>query len=200
MSKKWWVLGLIVAPVALALAFFARSKGVAWFLVFWVLALTWAIVFWVVILPRWQKAQPLAGKYAAPPTRTAYNKVAFWQGVGAIRLPSELGGLSARWPLARLLAYDDRVGLEPTLRLMSFIPSLSLGWAALERIETVGQRGVRLQIKDPAAALLVFALTNRDGLLDIAENVGLRWTEAPAAILGGALAEALLSDGIRQPS
>jgi hypothetical protein len=135
--------------------------------------MTWAIVFWVVILPRWQKAQPLARKYAAPPTRTAYtNEVAFWQGVGAIRLPSELGGLSASWPLARLLAYDDRVGLEPTLRLMSFIPSLSLEWAALERIETVGQRGVRLRIKDPATALLVFALTNRDGLLDIAEQRG----------------------------
>jgi hypothetical protein len=57
---------------------------------------------------------------------------------------------------------------------MSFIPSLSLEWAALERIETVGQRGVRLRIKDPATALLVFALTNRDGLLDIAEQRGVR--------------------------
>lgn len=174
MPRKWLALSGIVAPVALGLAFFARSHGVAWFLLFWVLAMTWAVVAWVVILPRWQKAQPLARKYAALPARAAdLNAAALWQGVGAIRLPSQLGGLSASWPLVRLLAYDDRVRLEPTLKWMGFIPSLTLEWAALERIETVGQRGIRLRIKDPATALLVFALTNRDGLLDIAVQRGI---------------------------
>src|SRR6266852_8992439 len=82
--------GLDRCPGCLGSSVLRTLQGVAWFLVFWVLALTWAIVFWVVILPRWQKAQPLARKYAAPPTRTAdINEVAFWQRVGAIRLPSE---------------------------------------------------------------------------------------------------------------
>jgi hypothetical protein len=82
MPRKWWVLSWIVAPVALGLALFARSQGVAWFLAFWVLAMTWAVVAWMVILPRWQKAQPLARKFATLPTRTAdVNAAALWQGV-----------------------------------------------------------------------------------------------------------------------
>ena len=173
MPKKLWPVSLIVAPVALGLAFFARSQGPAWFLVFWVLVMTWVIVFWVVILPRWQKAQPLARKYEAWPARSAEVEAApLWQAVGGIRLPSGLGGFNAGRPFARLLAYDDGVRLEPTLKWMSFIPSLRLEWAALERIETVGRRGIRVRIKDPAAALLLFALTDRDGLLDIAEQRG----------------------------
>ena len=162
-----------VAAVAVALAFFARSQGVTWFLLFWVVAMTWVVIAWVVILPRWQNALPLARKFASLPTRPPdFTAAPLWQGVGAIRLPSELGGLNASWPLARLLAYDDGVRLEPTLKWMSFLPSLSVEWAALERIESVGRRGIRLRIKDPAAALLIFALTNRDGLLDIAEQRG----------------------------
>jgi len=173
MPKKWWVLGLIVAPVALALAFFARSQGVAWFLVFWVLVMTWVVLFWVVILPRWLRAQPLARKYEARPDRSADVAAApLWQAVGGIRLPSGLGGLNAGRPFARLLAYDYGVRLEPTLKWMSVIPSLSLEWAALERIEAVGRRGIRVRIKDPATALLFFALADRDRLLDIAEQRG----------------------------
>ena len=173
MPRKWLVLSGPVAAVAVALAFLVRSQGVAWFLLFWVVAMTWVVIAWVVILPRWQKAQPLARKFAALPTRAAHiTAPPLWQGVAAIRLPSELGGLNASWPLARLLAYDDGVRLEPTLKWMSFIPTLSLEWPTLERLESVGPRGIRLRIKDPAAALLVFALTNRDGLLSIAEQRG----------------------------
>jgi hypothetical protein len=173
MPKKWWPLGLILAPVALALAFFARSQGVVWFLVFWVLVMTWVVLFWVVILPRWLRAQPLARKYEARPARSADVAAApLWQAVGGIRLPSGLGGLNAGRPFARLLAYDDGVRLEPTLKWMSVIPSLSLEWAALERIEAVGRRGIRVRIKDPATALLFFALADRDRLLDIVEQRG----------------------------
>lgn len=94
-----------------------------------------------------------------------------------------LGGLSAGWPFARLLAYDDGVRLEPTLKWMSFIPSLSLEWAAFERIETVGRRGIRVRIKDPATALLFFALADRDRLLDLAEQRGVA---PPGGVLGAA--------------
>jgi len=171
--KKPWLVSLIVAPVALGLAFFARSQGPAWFLVFWLLVMAWVVVGWVVILPGWQKASPLARKYEARPPRSAdLHVVPLWVSVVGIRLPSGLAGLNVSRPFARLLAYDDGVRLEPTLKWMGFIPSLSIGWPALERIETVGRRGIRVRIKDPVTALLVFALTDRDGLLDIAERSG----------------------------
>lgn len=173
MPKKPWLVSLIVAPIALGLAFFARSQGPAWFLVFWVLVTAWVVFGWVVILPGWQKSSPLARKYEARPARSADLHVApLWQSVVGIRLPSGLAGLNMGRPFARLLAYDDGVRLEPTLKWMGFIPSLSIEWPALERIETVGRQGIRVRLKNPATAILFYALTDRDRLLDVAEQHG----------------------------
>lgn len=173
MSKKPWLVSLIVAPVALGLAILAQSQGPAWFFVFWVLVMAWVVVGWVVILPRWQKASPLAMKYEARPARSADLSAApLWESVVGIRLPSGSAGLNIGRPFARLLAYDDGVRLEPTLKWMGFIPSLSIGWPALEQIETVGRRGLRIRIKDPATAIMFYALTDRDKLLDAAEQHG----------------------------
>lgn len=173
MPKKPWLVSLILAPLALGLAFVAQSQGPAWFLVFWVLVTAWVVVGWVVILPRWQKASPLARKYEARPARSADLCVApLWESVVGIRLPSGLAGLNMGRPFARLLAYDNAVRLEPTLRWMGFIPSLSIEWPAVERIETVGRRGLRIRIKDPATAIMFYALTDRDRLLDAAEQRG----------------------------
>ena len=173
MPKTSWLVSLILALVVLGLAFFARSQGPGWFLVFWVLVMAWVVVGWVVILPGWQRASPLARKYEARPARSADLSVApVWQSVVGIRLPSGLAGLNMRRPFARLLAYDDALRLEPTLKWMGFIPSLSIEWPSLERIETVGRRGIRVRIKDPATAIMFYALTDRDRLLDVADQQG----------------------------
>jgi hypothetical protein len=173
MSRKPWVFGWILAPVFAGLAFLAADHGVAWFLLFWVLAMTWVILAWVVILPRWQRARPLARRFARASAGPAdAEATALWQGIGAIRFPVELGGLNASWPLARVVASANGVHLGPTATWMRFIPSLSLEWADLERIEAVGHRGVRLRIKEPNTAVLVFALGNRSGLMDLAEQHG----------------------------
>ena len=170
-TKNWRAFGWIVAPVALVLAFIARSQGAAWFLVVWVLVMAWVVVGWLIILPRWQKAQPLAKKFASAPGGPV-PAAELWEGTAAVRFPSGLGGLNASTPLVRLIADANGVHLGPTLKWMSFIPSLSLPWAALERIEAVGNKGVRLRIKDPTAAVLVLRLHDRDGLLNVGEQQG----------------------------
>ena len=167
----------ISAPFFALLAIWIGLSHGLWIVFFAAVALAWALLVWLVLLPSWQKGQPFAQKFK-PRVDPSRPSSALWTSVGGVRLPLDLGGLSASWPLARFSVDVSGISVTSSTGL-PFIPPLHFAWTDVSRIEAVSHRAFRVRLKSPDAAILAFAVNDRDRVLDVADANGVEVERRP---------------------
>lgn len=130
------------------------------------IALGWALLVRLVFLPSWQSRQPFAQKFKRRLDPSGLPLV-LWTSVGGLRLPLDLGGLIASSPLARFSVDVTGISVSSSTGV-PFVPPLHFAWTDVSRIEAVSHRAFRIRLKSPEAAILAFAVNNRDRVLDVA--------------------------------
>jgi len=167
----------ISAPFFALLAIWIGLSHGPWIVLFAAIALAWALLVWLVFLPSWQNWQPLAQKFK-PRVDLSDLPLALWTSVGGVRLPLDLGGLNASWPLARFSVDVTGISVSSSTGL-PFVPPLHFAWTDVSRIEAVSRRAFRIRLKSLVAAILAFALNNRDRVLDVADPNGVEVERSP---------------------
>jgi hypothetical protein len=137
----------ISAPFFALLAIWIGASHGPWIVLFAAIALAWALLVWLVLLPSWQNGQPLAQKFK-PRVDPSHSPLALWASVGGVRLPLDLGGLVASWPLARFSVDVNGISVTSSTGL-PFVPPLYFAWTDLSRIEAVSHRAFRIRLKSP---------------------------------------------------
>jgi hypothetical protein len=167
----------ISAPLFGLFAIWIGLSHGPWIVLLAVAAIAWALLVWLVFLPSWQKRQPLAQTFK-PQVDQITIPPALWTSVGGVRLPMDLGGLNASWPLARFTVDTSGIGISSSLGL-PIVPSLRFAWTDLSRIEAVSHRAFRIRLKSARASILAFAVSNRDRVLDAAQASGVEVERTP---------------------
>ena len=133
------------------------------FAVFFIVCALVAIGGWTLFL-RYQRQHPIA-RQLAPSAPAGSDEPVLWRSRGGIRLPLQLGGLSATWPLVSYSATPRGLHVRGTV-----VPSLDIPWNKMRRCEAVSSQAIRILVTEPNIGLMAVALQQRDAFLDLAEH------------------------------